>query len=399
MGVRRVLLLAVLAGAGLAGWGARAAPLQTVYRFTGTADGAGPQALLAMGGMIYGTTHSRGGTGCYGDGCGTIFSIDKSTGGESSLYAFQGPDDGAYVFAGLTKHEGVLYGTAAAGGPDNLGTIFKYDPATGVITMLHGFQGGPHDGANPQGALIYHDGALYGTTTGGGLSGWGTVFTLDVATGAETVLYSFGGGADGAAPTGTLTYAAGALYGTTTGRDVASDYGTVFRLDLARLGGGATVLHRFGGGSDGAYPLASVIYVDGALFGTTQGGDTATDFGTVFRLATRTAGPNETVLHAFGGGHDGALPEAPLVFANGALYGTTVLGGGTCAMQAGCGIVFRLDPTGGTETILHSFLGGADGAYPESAVTLIGHMLYGTTFFGGGGCNGVGCGTVFRIPN
>ena len=59
----------------------------------------------------------------------------------------------------------VLYGTASAGGPNNLGTVYKFDPATGVTTVLHGFGGAPSDGASPQAALIYQDGALYGTTT------------------------------------------------------------------------------------------------------------------------------------------------------------------------------------------------------------------------------------------
>ena len=85
-----VLVVAGIAGVGLAGCGAYAAPLATLYQFSGEADGAGPGALLAHGGQIYGTTHSRGGTGCYGNGCGTIFSINTSTGEETSLYTFQG---------------------------------------------------------------------------------------------------------------------------------------------------------------------------------------------------------------------------------------------------------------------------------------------------------------------
>ena len=109
---------------------------------------------------------------------------------------------------------------------------------------------------------------------------------------------------------------------------------------------------------------------------------------------------NEAILYGFTGRADGANPAASLILdSEGNLYGTTVQGGTAgCAPYSGCGVVFKLDAVG-TETVLYSFTGGADGASPAAPVLrdLAGN-LYGTTQLGGGtGCNGSGCGVVFKI--
>src|SRR6185312_11270430 len=98
------------------------------------------------------------------------------------------------------------------------------------------------------------------------------------------------------------------------------------------------IIYSFKGDSDGAEPYASVIAdKSGALYGTTRSGGASGGFGTAFKLSPPAAGSNlwkETVLHRFTGGKDGAFPEAPLVMdATGNLYGTTS-GGGT--MTSGC---------------------------------------------------------------
>jgi uncharacterized repeat protein (TIGR03803 family) len=111
-----------------------------------------------------------------------------------------------------------------------------------------------------------------------------------------------------------------------------------------------TVLYSFAGGSEGANPAAGlVIGPDGSLYGTTQYGGSS-NLGTVFRLRSPAkAGKawTETVLHSFAGGSDGANPVAGLVIGpNGALYGTTTLGGVpyTCGLGPGCGTVFEVTP-------------------------------------------------------
>jgi uncharacterized repeat protein (TIGR03803 family) len=155
-----------------------------------------------------------------------------------------------------------------------------------------------------------------------------------------------------------------------------------------------TVLHTFAGyPTDGANPIAGLIRDSaGNLFGTTVRGGAGQDCvptincGTVFKLSPT---GTETVLHNFSlsGPGDGSQPGAGLNRdAWGNLYGTTVYGGIGCSLsETGCGVVFKLGP-GGTETILHTFTGRADGGNPSAALIQDkdGH-LYGTTQYGGAG--------------
>src|SRR6266568_2687315 len=249
------------------------------------------------------------------------------------------------------------------------------------------------DGDDPKPGLVRDkEGNLYGTTFGGGTSGGGIVFKLDTAD-TETVLHSFSG-PDGANPAGGLVRdKEGNLYGTTFGGGLLNCFGAgcgvVFKLDTTNT---ETVLHSFTG-PDGAFPEAGLVRDKmGNFYGTTSGGGPSRS-GTVFKLDTTGA---ETVLHSFTGGADGANPVAGLVRdKEGNLYGTTVQGGNlSCnAAPSGCGVVFKIDTTG-TETVLHSFTGGADGAilYGGLVRDKAGN-LYGTT--SNGGASGVG--TVFKI--
>ena len=217
-------------------------------------------------------------------------------------------------------------------------------------------------------------GNLYGTTSSGGAADFGVVYKIDT-TGHETVLYSFTGGADGGHPlAGVIRDSAGNLYGTTETAG-ASDpgYGVVYKIDAT---GQETVLYSFIGGADGAYPVAGVIRDSaGNLYGTTESGGAA-DFGVVYKIDTT---GHETVLYSFTGGADGGIPVAGVIRDSaGNLYGTTQSGGTSSA-----GVVYRIDTTG-HETVLYSFTGGEDGGNPLSGVVVdpTGN-LYGTTYSGG----------------
>jgi uncharacterized repeat protein (TIGR03803 family) len=202
------------------------------------------------------------------------------------------------------------------------------------------------------------------------------------------VVHNFTGGSDGADPVDGFTMSAtGTLYGTaSSGGD--SGYGVVFKVTGK---GNETVLHSFAGGSDGATPNGGMVRdASGALFGTTAAGG-ASGSGTVFRVK----GAKEAVLYSFAGGTDGADPQAGLVMdAAGNLYGTTSMGG-----SAGNGTVFELvapKKKNGPwkEIVLYSFGTGTDGATPVSGVSLdAAGNLYGTTSLGGA----YGYGTIFRL--
>jgi uncharacterized repeat protein (TIGR03803 family) len=193
------------------------------------------------------------------------------------------------------------------------------------------------------------------------------------------VVYAFKGGTDGGFPTASLLALNGAIYGTTE-EGGAAGFGTVFELSAS---GTESVLYSFGGGTDGEYPVSSLVSMNGALYGTTEGGGTAGD-GTVFELS---ASGQETVLHSFTGGTDGSNPVAGLVALNGELYGTTESGG-----AGNYGTVFEVSTTG-QESVLHTFTGGAFGGNPSAALLALHGALFGTTFSGGMG----GMGTVFRL--
>jgi uncharacterized repeat protein (TIGR03803 family) len=326
---------------------------------------------------------------------------------ETILYSFDIGPDGASPGAGLVMDaSGNLYGTTGAGGDANFGTVFEIAPngTSSTESILHSFAGGAKDGANPQGDLLMVSGKLYGTTvTSGpgtsGLSATGTVFeiTPNGTNSTETVLFGFTQG-DGAQPwAGLVIDASGNFYGTTQSGGTASQgsvFGTVFEMTQ---NGTETVLHTFAGGlnvgaTDGANPYSRLVMdASGNLYGTTYFGG-ANGVGTVFEIA-----PNgtETILHTFGSGTDGVNPRAGLVMdASGKLYGTTANGG-----AIGGGIVFEITPNGtsSTETVLHSFGSSSDGKDPVAGLVMdASGNLYGTTANGGA----IGVGTVFKItPN
>ena len=163
------------------------------------------------------------------------------------------------------------------------------------------------------------------------------------------------------------------------------------------------LLYTFKGGTDGAGPEAGLILDKaGNLYGTTVGGGTGCSSGgcgTVFRLAPD---GSETVLYSFAGGTDGAYPEAGLIRdGSGNFYGTTNGGGNSGCDGEGCGTVFGLAPDG-TETVLHVFAGGtSDGSIPVAGLIMDkSRNLYGATVSGGSDANCyylTGCGTVFKL--
>jgi uncharacterized repeat protein (TIGR03803 family) len=257
------------------------------------------------------------------------------------------------------------------------------------------------------------NGKLYGTTlTGGNVidnASYGTVFSLDPKTGAETVVYAFCSQpncVDGAEPSSSLIYTKGELYGTTITAGPNFD-GTVFAVDPNS--GAETIVYSFGAqqnGADGLFPRAGVIKRKKTLYGTTSegGSNSCKGFGcgTLFSFNPSTGA--ETVLYSFGNqqnGADGLYPQAAPIDVKGVLYGTTSGGGLLGCGGSGCGTVFSLDPNTGIEAVLYPFCSRkncTDGARPSASLLVLNGKLYGTTTNGGGtGCGGKGCGTVFVL--
>jgi uncharacterized repeat protein (TIGR03803 family) len=196
-------------------------------------------------------------------------------------------------------------------------------------------------------------------------------------------LYEFKGGTDGANPTATLVELNGTLYGTTT---AGGNAGTVFAITAS---GSESVLHSFTGHKDGASPTAALTVVNGTLYGVTFAGGgsgcfAGTGCGIVFAMSPS---GSETVLHSFGLRGDGKHPSGPLTYANGKLYGVTEHGG-----AHDCGTVFEIGPSG-KERVLYSFKGIPDGCQPSGNLAFLRGALYGTTSTSG--AHTAGC--VFKV--
>lgn len=283
----------------------------------------------------------------------------------------------------LQGDDGNFYGTTTGGGTYGGGTVYQLKP-DGTLTVLHSFLN-PTDGNTPYAPLVKgSDGAFYGTTYNGTIttSCCGVVYRI-TASGEFTMLHNMVYGTDGANIIAPVTQGSdGNLYGTAQIGGPGGG-GTVFRLTPS---GSFSVLHAFTGRDGEGRVLAGGLVEgsDGAFYGTTARGG-ANDLGTVFKIDT--AG-TMTTLYSFDGVH-GSKPQASLIRgSDGYLYGTAYLGG-----SGDSGAVFKID-TAGNYTLLHSF-NGADGSLPYyGALVEASDGFYGTTSAGGGNY-----GTIYRITS
>jgi uncharacterized repeat protein (TIGR03803 family) len=221
---------------------------------------------------------------------------------------------------------------------DTPGTVFSMT-LNAEFTVLHRFTGGG-EGTYAIGPLLQaSDGRFYGTTPNGGISDFGTIFTID-GNGAFSVLYKFHGNAEGWPVTTLLQASDGNFYGTAYFGGYYNR-GTVFRMSPA---GAVTVLHTFSGGFDGGFPDALIQAGDGNLYGATWGNGQF-DAGVLFTL---TLGGTFTTLHAFNR-DDGNRPTTLIQATDGNFYGTTYFGG-----PSDVGTLFQMTANGQV-TVLHAF--------------------------------------------
>jgi uncharacterized repeat protein (TIGR03803 family) len=369
------------------------------------------------------------------------------------LYNFTGGLDGNSPLATLTLDpNGILYGTAFAGGQFNNGTVFRgaHQGSDWVFTTLWLFPG-VYYGSGPDAPLVFGPGgALYGSTVNGGNvgedcygQGCGAVFkfqpTPSICRGNncwETLLGFFETDLGVTNPSGPLVFdSSGTIYGTTRGDDNVP--GTVYELATSDYYI-PSILYSFPGRNGQGSPQSGVIFdSSGNLYGTQGCGG-----GTIFKLTPHGSSWSYSTLFDFTGARSGCPVAGLLMTPNGNLYATNSSGGGAafrgtlsggsytfslmttlgpdngqaCGPQSslimdsagnfygttycdgayGRGSVFKISPAGSgwTVTNLHDFAGRDDGQYPVGGVVMdsSGH-LYGTT--SEGGAHGVG--TVWEI--
>jgi len=222
-----------------------------VYDF-GNDDGVNPEdGLVSDGNTFYGTTYNGGASGF-----GTIFEVNINGTDFNIIHSFTTitpndlliytNSDGANPSADLTLSGNVLYGTTYYGGSSGSGSLFKINTDGTGFTNLYSFSAFANNGSNiftnsdgryPAAGLVLSGNTLYGTASGGGSSGNGTVFEINADGSDFTVLHMFTmydqtyyTNSDGAYPQADLILSGNILYGTaSTG---GNGYGTVFALTL-----------------------------------------------------------------------------------------------------------------------------------------------------------------------
>lgn len=371
---------------------------QVVHSFTGGFDGSDPATDLTSDGSgnFYGTTVVGG----YYN-CGTIFKMTPRSSPpwqETVLYSFTCYGDGKNPYGGVTfDGSGNLFGTTVAGGTgpicagDGCGVAWELHGSG--ESVLHNFTGG-NDGYGPGGALTMdRKGNFYGTTPDGGSHYSGVIYQVFQRKGNwhERVLHAFNGGSEGGVGSlGRLLLRRGNLYGVTE-IGGAHSAGTVYRLQQSGKNWRLDTLYAFKGTPDCGSPYGGLIADrHGNLYGTTYYGG-ANGQGCVFELIAAKSYA-ERVLYSFKGYNDGSNPTSTLLLSVSrlgarTLYGTTSMGGGSCD----CGTVFKVNAKTGAESLLHSFVSGAqDGSYPYYGLVRDGNgNLLGTTATGGTSNQGV----------
>jgi len=319
---------------------------------------------------------------------------------ETVLYTFTGGSDGRLPNSGLVfDSAGNIYGVNQYGqGVSSYGNVFEltHSGSGWTETVIYGFSDSS-DGAEPVGTLVWDEkGNLFGVTQLGGDGSVGTVFELSPASGGgwnKSTITTFYGGYYGNQPVGLISDGKGHLYGITLYGGALCLCGVVFELKQSKGSWTYIVLHQFLGLPDGAIPQGLTLDNAGTLYGTTQSGG-AYNAGTVFQIKHSDGHWKESVLHSFTGGADGAFPFAGMIVDQaGNLYGTTTSGG-----SGNRGVVFELKHKSNgkwQEQVLHSFKdNGHDGISPSTALIFDNTgNIYGTTSQGGV----YGNGTAFEL--
>ena len=415
-----------------------------LHRFTSTSggtniDGTAPESSLVLSGNILYGTASAGGSSY-----GTVFAVTTDGSGFTNLYSFTNGVDGSTPVAALVLSANTLYGTTTKGGTNGIfgnGTIFSINTDGSAFTVIGDFAGlrsggvpgggsgglilsgntlfgaggggvfsiltnglngtllaNGNDGAQPLGGLTQSGNTFYGSTSAGGYSGSGTIFSMNTNGTKFDLLYSFSSAtsltnADGTAPVGTLILSGGKLFGVAKGGGALND-GTIFSLNTN--GTGFTNLHTFTNVTDGAFPNSGLLLNGSALYGTTRNGGISNS-GTIFKI--NTDGSDYHIIYNFTNFQD---PESALVLSGDTLYGTTLSGG-----TNGNGMIFAINTNGSGFAELFSFKAptngndsvNVNGAGPIGNLILSGSTLYGTAASGGtfDTKSGIEPGTIFKI--
>ena len=289
---------------------------EVVHEFTYTNPGKYPLGdLVEYGGKLYGLT-SQGGISGYG----VIFSWDPATGAHEKLHVFD-QTNGKNPQGSLTLYDGKLYGMTSRGGATDLGTIFSWDPATNTFTKMMEFPGTYSTdilGSYPTGNLAVCGGKLYGTTTAGGTNDKGVLFSFDPVSGAYAKLRDFST-AGGTSPGPNLCVFEDKIYGVMR---MGGAYGKGVLFAYDPVNDAWTNLHDFTG-SNARNPVDGVIPFQGKLYGMAGTGY----YNYVVIYSWDPALQQYVEVYMASSTAQGAYSPGRLTEHNGLLYGMTSMGG------------------------------------------------------------------------
>jgi uncharacterized repeat protein (TIGR03803 family) len=351
----------------------------TVFKNGSGVDGHGFNSRLILGsnGTVYGSAFDGG-----SNGVGTLFSLNPSGTGFSTIHNFATGTGSRPAAAPIEGSDGLLYGITSSGGtPTNTsGVLYSITKAGTGYTVLREFSSTGFEGADGQSSLLEgSDGKLYGIVSQGGPAGGGTIFRVDKNGGGFVTLKLFANeGADGSdsiAPliqgTDGRLYGVNRLGGTNAG-------GTIFRIDTD--GNNFQVIRQMTPATDGGELIAGLLQAsDGKLYGAANTGG-ANSGGTLFGL--NPDGTGFVVLKAFSNTspNDGINPQSGLVEGiDGRLYGACLNGG-----SAAAGTLFSIAKSGTDFRLLHTF-DGTTSAHPfNDLVEVSPGTFFGSTVGGAG---------------
>lgn len=353
---------------------------ELVGDFNESASGKSPQGkLLSNGGMnFYGVTNEGGAFGK-----GTFFSFTVSSlGNFIQVYNhFDGSNDGSYPVGSLVQDsDGIIYGTTTSGGMHGYGTLFKHSFNQGGFEVVHHFDG--EGGASPKGGLIYNwFYGIVGITSEGGANGNGVIFHYDPCCSSNSVEVLIDLEDTGVSnPVGGLVEENISHYYGMTSAGGEHQFGAIFEFDASDPS--IEILHSFTTDNE----VVGTLQMEGdMLFGLSKSGG-ANGGGFLFSYDLDQNVYSEELN--FNPLQDGYSPEGSLELSEGVLYGLTKLGG-----QTNNGTIFSFDPQN-SEFEKHVDFGVASGVYPLAGLEeSLNGKLYGMSL--GGGNNNDG--TIYEV--
>ena len=317
------------------------------------------------------------------EGLGTIYKADTSGNVVEAVRSFFPTAEGTSPTSNIIEgSDGWYYGSAASGGSDEGGTIFRFN-LEGDFEVLHNLSPSA-DGSSPEAAMLETSpGEFLGTCRNGGENSSGTIYSFSLEDGFE-VIHHFSAANDGSNPAGSLIPDGDGNWLGTCSSGGADGFGTIYRLNSDQS---ITVVHEFDGESQGGNPKAGLVQSSGGdYYGTCHfGGDNSQ--GTIYRIDSN---EDFEVVHQLDGAtSDGRYPRGKLQEReSGVLYGLCAEGGTNNG-----GTIFTIDESGVFNKI-HDFIQPIHGGLPVGHLELgDNNNLYGLCQFGGANSFG----TLFKV--